>query len=186
MSLHNSMPSQIVAGGKRIAKGSPFVDGVVKTVLFVGPETPEEFVEAQQLWSRGYAVLAINPRETGAARNFRDAGGKFLSTRIEDLSRRFGPFDLIRENYPYPSGRQYVPTEPFAQARLSRLAPGGRWVLYTESARLAGRLKAVIERCSIWAKQFAAQLKRIPCEAAPPSHYPPTDVRYQLIVRRSR
>ena len=114
-----------------------------QNILFVGAERGDEFKYAMRLARQGRGVMAINPRETAAARAFRRAGGKFIRARIEDLPPESCRFDLICENYPYPSGRHYVPPRPFALARLSRLRPGGRWILVTESPRYASLLKAV-------------------------------------------
>jgi hypothetical protein len=155
-----------------------------RAVLFVGLETPEEFREALKRRSRGDTVFVVNPRETDATHRFRMAGGSFLRTRIEDLPSRFRTFDLIRENYPYPSGRHCVPPEPFAVARFNRLAPGGYWILYTESVRLASLLKAVVDYDPKLIGRFEVSLTRIPFEAAPRSSYPANDVRYKLIFRR--
>lgn len=154
-------------------------------ILFVGSERPEEFREVLRLGSEGHSVLVVNPRETDSARNFRLAGGKFLQTRIEELSRLCSGFDVIHENYPYPSGRQYVPPKPFALARLLRLAPGGQWILHTEAVRFATLVKAVVDYDPDLLARFRAWLSRIPLDQAPPSHYPTTDVRYRLVFRRA-
>ena len=154
-------------------------------VLFIGSERPEEFREALALGSRGNQVLVVNPKETDAARRFRLASGRFLAVRIEDLPPHCGSFDFIRENYPYPSGRHYVPPRPFAVARLRWLAPNGRWILYTEAARFAMLLKAVVYHPRI-SQRFEVQLTKVPLDTAPPSDYPPTTTRYRLTFRRVR
>jgi hypothetical protein len=155
-------------------------------VLFIGSERPEEFREALALGSRGNQVVVVNPKETDAARRFRLASGRFLAVRIEDLPPHCGSFDFIRENYPYPSGRHYVPPRPFALARLRRLAPNGRWILYTEAARFATLLKAVVYYRPRISQRFEVQLTRVPLDTAPPSDYPPTTTRYRLTFRRVR
>jgi hypothetical protein len=153
-------------------------------MLFVGSERPEEFREALKLATDGHAVLVVNPRETDAAKSFQLAGGKFLRARIEDLSPHCRGFELIREHYPYPSGRHYVPPKAFALARLRRLAPGGRWILYTEANRFATLLKAAVDFDSRFIGRFTAELSRIPFDSAPASHYPATHARFRMIFRR--
>ncbi len=153
-------------------------------VLLVGSETPQEFREALKLASRGHQVFVVNPRETDAARNFRVAGGHLLLARIEDLPRQCGTFDLILENYPYPSGRHYVLPSPFARARLSRLAPGGRWIVYTESSRYASLLQAAVAYHPRLTQRFRVRRARLPLEAAPASSYPQLDTRFLLVFER--
>lgn len=153
-------------------------------VLLVGSETPQEFREALKLASRGHQVFVVNPRETEAARNFRIAGGHFLPARIEDLPRQCGTFDLILENYPYPSGRHYVLPSPFARARLSRLAPGGRWIVYTESSRYASLLQAAVAYHPRLAQRFRVRRASLPLDVAPASIYPQLDARFLLVFER--
>jgi hypothetical protein len=157
--------------------------GESRKILLVGPERRDEFAHALELMSRGHDVTAINPRESSAARAFHRTGGKFVRARIERLP---GPsrFDLIFENYPYPSGKNYEPANPFAVARLARLAPGGCWIVYTEALRFASLLKSVIDYDPRLVGRFTASLRRISFDAAPPSHYPANDLRYRLICRR--
>jgi hypothetical protein len=153
-------------------------------ILLVGSETPQEFREALRLTFRGHQVFVVNPRETDAARNFRAASGHFLAARIEHLPRPCGGFDLILENYPYPSGRHYVPPLPFARARLSRLAHGGRWMVYTESRRYASLLEAAVAYHPRLAQRFSVRRARVPLDAAPPSSYPQLDTRFLLVFKR--
>jgi hypothetical protein len=127
--------------------------------------------------------MVVNPRETHAARTFCARGGKFVRARIEQLPQEYCRFDVICENYPYPSGRHYVPPRPFAQARISRLAPGGRWVLFTESARFASMLKAVGDY-DMLGGEYRMALASVPSDVAPPSTYPSINSRYRLIVER--
>jgi hypothetical protein len=152
-------------------------------VLFIGAERVDEFVDATRLVCEGHDVTVVNPRETAAARAFRRAGGTFLRARIEQLPATCCHFDIICENYPYPSGRHYVPPRDFALARLARLAPGGRWVLFTEAARYATQLKAVGDYDAIQ-RQFRVRLASLPPGAAPPSAYPSAGTRFRLIFER--
>jgi hypothetical protein len=157
-----------------------------QSVLFVGAERPDEFADAMRLAREGHDVIAVNPRETAAARAFRRAGGTFLQARVEQLPRACCRFDTICENYPYPSGRHYVPPRDFALARLALLAPGGRWVLFTESARYASLLKAVADYDESVQVKFRASLSSLPPSAAPPSSYPYSDTRFRVLFKRRR
>jgi hypothetical protein len=152
-----------------------------QAVLFVGAERPDEFADAMQLVREGHDVIAINPRETAAARAFRRAGGTFLRAGVEQLPRACCRFDVICDNYPYPSGRHYVPPRDFA---LALLAPGGRWVLFTESARYASLLKAVADYDEAAQYKFRASLSSLTPSAAPPSSYPASSTRFRLTVKR--
>jgi len=150
----------------------------------VGPERADEFAHAIRLLCRGHQVVAVNPRETRASRAFENAGGTFIRARIEQLARSCGRFELVLENYPYPSGRNYVPPRPFALARLSRLASCGQWILFTESIRFATLLKAVVEHDDDLREKIRVSLVPIPADAAPTSHYPQVDRRLRLVFQR--
>jgi hypothetical protein len=158
----------------------------VQNVLFVGAERGDEFAHAARLICQGHNVIAINPRETSAAMAFRWAGGRFIRARIEDLPPKSCRLDLICENYPYPSGGHYVPPRPFALARLSRLAPRGRWVLFTEATRFANLLKAAVEYDPTLQQRFGVALTSLSPGEAPPSAYPPVSTRFKLIFKRLR
>jgi hypothetical protein len=155
-------------------------------VLFVGAERGDEFAHATRLACQGHDVIAINPRESAAARAFRRAGGRFIRARIEDLPPESCRFDLICENYPYPSGQHYVPPRPFAMARLSRLKPGGRWILVTESPRYASLLKAVGDYDDDLRASFRSTLSPLEIDEAPPSYYPRGQTRFRLTFQRCR
>jgi hypothetical protein len=171
----------------RSQRCSDFVPApATQAVLFVGAERPDEFGNALRLAREGHDVIVVNPRETTAARAFRRVGGTFLRAGVEQLPRACCRFDVICENYPYPSGRHYVPPRDFALARLALLGPGGRWVLFTESARYASLLKAVADYDEAVQVKFRASLSSWPPSAAPPSSYPYSDTRFRLIVKRRR
>jgi hypothetical protein len=173
--------------GKRAQHGPDFARAYRRlNVLFVGAETENEFKAATRLVYQGHDVMAINPRVTSTARRFRSAGGEFVRARIEDLPPTCCRFDLICENYPYPSGRHYVPARPFALARLARLAPGGRWILVTESPRYASLLKAVGDYDDDVGARFRSTLSALPVDEAPPSSYPGVDTRFRLTFLRCR
>jgi hypothetical protein len=160
--------------------------GPPKTVLFLGAERGDEFSHALRLICQGHDVIAINPRETTAAQAFRRAGGRFFRARIEDLPPESCRFDLICENYPYPSGRYYVPPRAFALRRLSRLAPGGRWILVTESPRYASLLNAVGDYDDAVQRNFTVTLSSLAPDEAPASLYPRGEARFRLIFQRCR
>jgi hypothetical protein len=157
-----------------------------QSVLFVGAERADEFADAMRLARANHDVIVVNPRETAAARAFRRAGGTFLRAGVEQLPTACCRFDIICENYPYPSGRRYVPPRDFALARLPLLGPGGRWVLFTESARYATLLKAVADYDDAVQRKFRAALSRMSPSAAPPSSYPASSTRFRLVVKRRR
>ncbi len=165
---------------------SGFGLAVPKSVLFIGPERCDEFAHALRLSCQGHNVIAINPRETLAAKKFRRAGGRFIRARLEDLPPKCCRFDLICENYPYPSGRHYVPPRAFAIARLARLKPGGRWILVTESPRYASLLKAVGAHDGALRSRFRSTLSPLSIDEAAPSAYPRADRRFRLVFRRCR
>jgi len=77
-----------------------------------------------------------------------------------------------------------VPPKAFALARLARLAPGGRWVLFTEAARYATLLKAVGDYDEAVQRRFSAGLSSLAPAQAPPSAYPSTGTRFRLIFER--
>jgi hypothetical protein len=155
-------------------------------VLFVGAERPDEFAHAMRLTCQGHDAIAINPRETAAAKAFRRAGGKFIRARIEHLPPQSCRFDLICENYPYPSGWHYVPPRPFALARLSLLKPRGKWILVTESPRYASLLKAVVDHDDDVSARFRGTFSPLSIDEAPPSFYPQAKSRFRLVVQRCR
>jgi hypothetical protein len=169
----------------RAQRCSDFVSPcATQAVLFVGAEREDEFINAMRLACAGHDVIVINPRETAAARAFRRAGGTFLRARIEQLPPACCRFDVICENYPYPSGRHYVPPKAFAVSRLSRLAPGGRWVLFTEAARYATLLKAVGDYDEVVQRRFRVGLSSLSPTQAPPSAYPFASTRFRLVFER--
>jgi len=164
------------AGGARAAAGGPRVN-----VLVVGAETAEEFAYAARAASRGSSVTVVNPQATAAARTYQQAGGNFVQGRIESLPRS-PTFNIIREDFPFPLGRVYSPTAEFVSERLARLAPGGRWVIVTESEEFAATIRAAAESqgATVTTRGFAAAH-----EAAPSSVYPRETSRSAVIVERA-
>ena len=70
--------------------------------------------------------------------------------------------------------------------RLSRLAPGGRWILVTESPRYASLLKAVGDYDDAVRARFRSTLSPLPIDEAPASSYPRIDTRFRLTFQRCR
>src|SRR2546430_17157510 len=70
--LKEDSPSRARAQRKRVRRCSDFVPPCpTQKVLFVGAERWDEFKDAMRLVCQGHDVMAINPRETAAARAFR-------------------------------------------------------------------------------------------------------------------
>jgi hypothetical protein len=153
-------------------------------VLFVGAERADEFSDALQMGVRGLEVTVVNPRRTAAAKVFQLRGGRFVPARVEQLANTHGAFDTICEHYPYPLRRYSGPAKRFALARLERLAPGGRWILVTESRRFATALKALADFDADIASRFSLRSYVLSPRQAPRSYYPPVDTRFRLIFQR--
>ena len=154
------------------------------SVLFVGAERADEFANALRMVVRGHEVTVVNPRRTTPARAFQRQSGRFVTLRVEQLPCKSGPFDTICENYPYPLRRYSGPAKRFAMARLQRLAPGGRWIVFTESQRFATALKALADFDDDVARDFTLRSSVVSARDAPPSTYPPVNTRFRLIFRR--
>jgi hypothetical protein len=120
-----------------LGKGPPTRSGV--RVLLVGPETESEFQYAQKVNASGGKATAVNPVKTAAADRFVTGGGEFVQGTVDKLPKT-AQFDIIREDYPYPTG-SYIDTAG-ANARISRLKPGGSWVVVTEKPDFAQTLQA--------------------------------------------
>jgi hypothetical protein len=156
----------------------------VQNVLVVGAERPDEFAYAAEVAGRGHNVVVINPRVTNEARQFAARGGNFVAGEIETLPRT-PTFDLIREDFPNP--QPFFPaTRAMASERLSRLAPGGRWIVVTEAPEeefvSSLRAVAVQERAALTVRQFPAFH-----EGAPWSGYASyTTRRFVLIFEKAR
>jgi hypothetical protein len=159
-----------------------------RNILFVGAERPDEFAHAMRLVCQGHTVTVVNPRQTNPARAFRAAGGRFIRARIENIPRRLGPFHIICENYPYPypSALDYAATKAYAFARLAKVAVRGRWVVFTESPRLAAALGAVAQHEAVVRRRFRLWFTELSSVLAPRSAYLRRRTRYRLIFQRVR
>ncbi|MBR0800718.1 hypothetical protein JQ615_35690 [Bradyrhizobium jicamae] len=107
-------------------------------VLVVGPESEAEFQYALKVNDSGGKAVTVNPFRSGAADEFIKAGGEFVEGKIESLPQD-AKFDIIREDFPYPTEWLDVPA---AAARISRTKPGGTWVVVTEREGFATALEA--------------------------------------------
>ena len=103
-------------------------------MLVVGPETEAEFQYALDVNARGGKAIAVNPLKGAAADRFVKQGGTFVEGTVKSLPKD-AVFDTIREDFPYPSGK-YIDGQ-MVNARLTRLRPGGGWVVVTESEEFA-------------------------------------------------
>lgn len=160
--------------------GIPGGGGPRQNVLVVGAETEAEFSYATDVSRAGQPVTVVNPVATEEAQAFAARGGNFVQGRIEDLPAS-PSYTMIREDYPFPLGRAGPPTEEFATARITRLAPGGRWVTVTEDAEFANTLDAVATR-----QGARVIVREIPAahEGAPVSAWPKEHQRLVLIIEK--
>ena len=110
-------------------------------VLMVGAERADEFDWAAGLQASGQEVTVVNPATSPAGRQFRRGGGHLITGNIERLPPA-PAYNVIREDFPFPLGRMFQPTRAFAEERIRRLLPGGRWVVATESDEFATTLQA--------------------------------------------
>ena len=175
------------SSAQRPDRCSDFVLGhPTRNVLFVGSERSDEFADALRLDGEGHDVTVINPRLTLAARAFQSRNGRFVPVRVERLPDGAGSFDMICENYPYPLRRYAGLAKKFALARLRCLAPGGRWILHTESQRFATALKALADFDTEVAPGFMVRVSALSPQQAPPSFYPAINTRFRVIFQRRR
>ena len=170
----------------------------VLQVLIIGAERPDEFKDAMRLAERGHSVIVVNPRESIAARRFSNAGGAFIRNTIEQLPIGLGPFDLICERYPYTVARVEGICEDdpcpmwlspramrvYAVARLRHLAPGGRWILFTESPGFGRALHSILSRQTGIGCNLTVQVIPLNSDEAPQSSYPRLRTRFRVIIRR--
>jgi len=170
----------------------------VRNVLLVGAERPDEFADAVRLVRQGHKVVVVNPHASLAARNFAKDGGTFVRTTIECLPFALGLFDQICENYPYTVARVKGVCEEdpcplwlsarairaYAMARLRYLAPGGRWIVFTESPGLAGALRSIVRRDQAIRRKFGFRIVRLISTEAPQSSYPLLPTRFKVILQR--
>src|SRR5262249_7338744 len=139
-----------------------------------------------------------NPHVSLAARRFANAGGIFLQMPIERLPLAFGPYDVICENYPFtltqtegvcdqdPCPVWLSPTamRAYMMARLKRLAPRGRWIVFTESPGFANALRSMVHHDRTIRRNFAVRINPLTSEEAPRSSYPHLTTRFQAIIQR--
>jgi hypothetical protein len=166
--------------------------------LFVGAEHEREFAQALRLAETNREVIVVNPRESVAARRFSDAGGTFIPTAVDRLPLALGPFDCVCENYPFtvrrikglceddpcPVWRSSRAMRQYAMARLRRVAPGGRWIVFTESPGFARALRSLVHRDPTVARAFTVRIVSLSKEEAPLSLYPRLTTRFKVVVQR--
>jgi hypothetical protein len=148
-------------------------------VLLVGPETEAEFDYARSVMANGGRVTAVNPVRSPAAERFIAEGGHFVQGEVGSLSPK-AEFDIIREDFPYPTGNYIDPGE--SAARITRLKPGGAWVVVTEATDYANTLVAAAElnkASNVLRAMFLAA-----DEAAPVSAHPRALSRTALVITR--
>jgi len=179
LSLRNAAPPSAPTppeASAALQKSPPTRPGV--RVLVVGPETDAEFEYAQKVNSGGGKATAVNPLKTTAADRFAASGGDFVQGKIETLPKD-AKFDIIREDFPYPTGK-FVDTAS-ANERISRLKPGGFWVVVTEKPDFADALEAAaaLQGAKTMRRDFAPGH-----EAAPASAHPRDPGRIALIITR--
>ena len=158
----------------RIVRGT----GSMQRVLVVGAEQPEEFDWAAGLRASGQDVTVVNPRTTAAARQFQQGGGNLVTGTVESLPAK-PSFNTIREDFPFPLGRVFLPTRDFAMARISRLLPGGRWVVATEFAEFATTLEASVTGLDVDVTQTTAPIAH---EATPTSPWLPQTEQERFVL----
>ncbi len=147
-------------------------------VLVVGPETEAEFDYARKVEAGGGRATCINPVKSPAAARFELHGGTFVQGKIQQLPDD-ACFDIIREDFPYPTGN-YIDF-PAVQARLSRLKPGGSWVVVTEKPDFASTLEVAAQHggASVLRREFP-----FAHDGAPVSLHPRDKSRIALVISR--
>jgi hypothetical protein len=111
-------------------------------ILVVGAERAAEFEYATQMAGAGNDVTVVNPQATPESAAFAAQGGNFVEAGIETLPQRPG-YNVVSEDFPVPIRRMFPQARDMATERISRLEPGGRWVVTTESAEFVQMLQVV-------------------------------------------
>jgi hypothetical protein len=176
-------PGGAGASGAGLGGGGDDLPPAPQNVLVVGAERADEFAYADDLMAHGQQVTVVNPSVTDEAQAFAERGGNFVRGRVEDLPEG-QQYTMIREDFPFPLGRAFQPTAEFATARLDRLAPGGRWVVVTESSEFSATLEATV----IGRPDLKVTNTEIPLfhEGTPRSDWPREARRFVLIFEPRR
>lgn len=145
-------------------------------VLVVGAETNAEFAYAKQVNKQGGSAVVANPHLTDEALSFQKSGGNFFKGKVEDLPAG-KHFDLIREDFPYPTGRVIQPAKELVESRMNRLNEGGTWVVVTEKSDFVKTLEVAAIDAGV-----NVSVNQIPAhhEATPQSIHPRDPNRYVL------
>lgn len=129
-------PSSSTGGGGGTPPPAP------QRILVVGAERPEEFRYAREVAARGHEVTVVNPQATPESATFAAEGGNFVQAGIETLPQQ-PLYNVVSEDFPVPIRRMFPQAQAFASERITRLEPGGRWVVATESAEFVQMLQLV-------------------------------------------
>jgi hypothetical protein len=174
MPVNTQIPAEANAAARLIPPGQPI------KVLVVGAETDAEFAYALKVKSNGGSATVVNPVRTPAADKFTSQGGTFVQNKIESLPAN-GDFSIIREDFPYPTDEYLDLTA--AEARISRLEPGGSWVVVTEKATFADALQAAGEL-----KGATVSRTQVPTfhEGVPTSSHPRDGARFVVILTKKQ
>ena len=149
-------------------------------VLVVGAETEAEFAYARGVTAKGQRVDVVNPRATDAAKEFAKEGGSFIQGKVENLPRE-PSYNLIREDFPYPTGKSITTIEGVGE-RLARLKSGGRWVVVTEEgAEFLPTLTEAAEHSGAKVTTYSVPKAH---EGAPQSAYPKQPTRFVVIIEK--
>lgn len=159
---------------------APPPGGEPQRILVVGAERAAEFEYATQMAAAGNDVTVVNPQATPQSAAFSAAGGKFVEAGIETLPQKPG-FHVVSEDFPVPIRRMFPQARAMATERISRLEPGGRWTVTTESSEFVGMLQLVggMQGANVTAHQVPRHH-----EATPDSPHVVEPTRFIVIVER--
>jgi hypothetical protein len=151
-------------------------------ILVVGAERAEEFQYAREMAALGRDVTVVNPQATPESEAFAASGGNFVQAGIETLPQQPG-YNVVSEDFPVPVRRFFPQAQAQATERISRLEPGGRWVVTTESAEYVQMLEVVgrMQGASVTAHEIPRHH-----EATPDSPHVVESTRFIVTVERPR
>src|SRR5271168_4013325 len=129
---------------------------------------------------RGHDVTVANPLATPESARFESQGGHFVNAGIETLPTQPG-FDVVSEDFPVPIRKVLAPAEAMAAERISRLEPGGVWIIATESDEFVGMLQYLGQKHG--AQVTANEIPRYH-EATPDSPHAIDPKRYIVTIQR--
>jgi hypothetical protein len=168
------------SGGQPPVPGGGGTSPAPSRILVVGAERPAEFQYARDMASRGRDVTVVNPVATPESAAFAAQGGNFVQAGIETLPPGPG-YNVVSEDFPVPIRRVYPQAQAMAAERISRLQPGGHWVVTTESAEFVQMLQLV--GAEQGARVTAHEVPRYH-EATPDSPHVVEETRFVVTVDR--